>query len=319
MKIDLTPNLRPWYRIMRRASKSNVVVPGKTHGRTDRVHYLGSRGLIGIMRRPAKHYRTYRMHRYGLRPLAGRRSTSTLVFSTYIGGSQEDLIRDVTTDASGNIYITGGTASPDFPTTAGAFQTTHGGSMDVFVAKLTPNGQLLWSTRIGGPNYDRAYGLEVDNQGYVYVAGRAGPGFPTTANAFQPTYQGFYTGAAYGDQNAFVCKLMPDGASLVFCSYIGPWQLVRDIDMDGSGDIYVAGSDDTARQTSIPPATWFANAFQQMSRGASDLVVAKIATNGSRVGMGHLSGRLRQGWQRAYCSSKGRRRHGIRAPANSIE
>ena len=56
-----------------------------------------------------------------------------------------------------------------------------------------------------------AYGVEVDNQGYVYLSGRSGPGFPTTAGVLQPTYQGHYTGTAYGDQNAFIAKLKPDG------------------------------------------------------------------------------------------------------------
>ena len=195
MNIHLKPNLPLWHRGMRCGSQVSVVVKGKlvvalTLSIALAVTTLG----IQVTARKAPQLSPGAQilpAPAGLAPVS-----SSLVFSTYIGGSQEDLIRDVTTDASGNIYITGGTASPDFPTTPGAFQTTHGGWMDVFVAKLNPNGQLLWSTRIGGPDYDRAYGLEVDNQGYVYVAGRAGPGFPTTANAFQPTYQGYYTGSA---------------------------------------------------------------------------------------------------------------------------
>jgi hypothetical protein len=210
--------------------------------------------------------------------------SSSLVFSTYIGGSEVDLIRDVETDAAGNIYITGGTASPNFPTTPGAYQNAPGGWMDVFVAKLDPNGRLLWSTRIGGPNYDRAYGLEVDDQGYVYVAGRAGPGFPTTSNAFQSTFQGTPPGPGYGAQNAFVCKLMPDGSDLVFCSYIGPWAFVRDVDIDDAGAIYVAGIHDASRQTSsTAPASWFVNAFQKTPSSTIDAFVVKIATDGSAV------------------------------------
>src|SRR5262245_20963730 len=57
-----------------------------------------------------------------------------LVFSTYLGGSQEDSIRDITTDSQGNIYVTGGTASPNFPVTTGSYDTTFNGWHDVFVA-----------------------------------------------------------------------------------------------------------------------------------------------------------------------------------------
>ena len=87
-----------------------------------------------------------------------------LSFSTYIGGSADDQIRDVAVDDQGNVYITGGTKSSDFPTTSGA---TFQGVMDVFVTKFDPNGKLTWSTLIGGPEYDRAYAIEVNKQGYV--------------------------------------------------------------------------------------------------------------------------------------------------------
>jgi beta-propeller repeat-containing protein len=205
-----------------------------------------------------------------------------LVFSTYLGGSQEDTIRDITTDIQGNIYVTGGTASPNFPVTAGSYDTTFNGWHDVFVAKLDPNGHLLWCTFIGGRNYDRAYAIELDNLGYIYIAGRAGPGFPTTAGAFQTTYQGFYTGRGYGDQNAFVAKLKPDGSGLVWASYFGPFQLIRDLAIDHNGDISVAAMHEAA-ETATAPAEWFTNAFQKAPKGPNDAVIARIKSDGSRV------------------------------------
>jgi hypothetical protein len=208
-------------------------------------------------------------------------SPSSLIFSTYIGGSRVDSIRDVATDKEGNIYITGGTESPDFPTTSGAYDRTFNGWHDVFVAKFDGYGKLLWSTFLGGPNYDRGYAIEVDRLGYVYVAGRAGPGFPTTPGSVQPTYQGYYTGKAYGDQNAFVAKLTPDGKQLVFSSYIGVGQMCRDLAIDRNGDIYVPlESPNTGKK---PSGEWFAKAFRESFQGSQGHGIAKIKSDGSQV------------------------------------
>jgi hypothetical protein len=138
-----------------------------------------------------------------------------LAFSTYFGGSQWEHARDVCADARGNVYVCGGTASHDFPTTPGAYDRTFnsgdtsGQECDAFICKFGPDGRLIWSTYLGSPGYDRAYGIEVDAQGYVYVAGRAGRGFPVTPGAFQPAFQGYNGGGYGGFQNGFVAKLAP--------------------------------------------------------------------------------------------------------------
>ena len=136
-------------------------------------------------------------------------------FSTFLGGSSWEHARDVFVDAKGDVYVVGGTKSGDFPTTEGAFQRKHdksgkqvgsGGYCDAFACKFSADGKLIWSTLIGGPNYDRAYAVEVDESGCVYVSGRGGPGFPVTEGALQTTFQGTDNGI-YGMQNAFVVKL----------------------------------------------------------------------------------------------------------------
>ena len=210
-----------------------------------------------------------------------------LIFSTYFGGSDWEHARDVVVDESGNIYVVGGTASADFPTTSGAYSQSlqTGGSQqfgpcDIFIVKLAPDGTLLWSTLVGGPNYDRAYGVEVDGQGYIYVAGRAGPDFPVK-NAFQPDFDGVDNGS-YGMQNAFVLKLMPDGSDLVWSSYVGVSTLCRDIAIDQNGDVYVPGGRWNTSKT--PPAEWFENAYQkEPPGGVADCGVIKIKSDGSRV------------------------------------
>src|SRR5437016_6840034 len=113
-----------------------------------------------------------------------------LVYSTLLGGSNDDRGFGIAVDAAGNAYVTGGTGSSDFPTTAGAFQTTLGGSSDAFVTKLDPTGTaLVYSTYLGGSSGDFANGIAVDATGSAYVTGTTlSADFPTTPGAAQTTF-----------------------------------------------------------------------------------------------------------------------------------
>jgi hypothetical protein len=200
------------------------------------------------------------------------------------GSAANEMIRDVATDAAGNIYVTGGTNARDFPVTSGAYDVTFNNAatsaQDVFVAKFSSTGQLLWSTFIGGPGYDRAYAIEVDAQGFVYVAGRAGTGFPVTANALQRTFAGGYAGQ-YGTQDGFVCKLRPNGDALVFCTYFGNQDIgvIRDIALDASNNVFLI----TSAAVGSFPAAWFSGRHQPVRRGGRDALIAKLAASGSSV------------------------------------
>lgn len=213
-----------------------------------------------------------------------------LVFSTYIGGSQFEQIRDITSDKSGNIYITGGTTSPDFPTTPGVYDNTFaeggtslgsGGPMDIFIVKYSSNGKMVWSTFLGGPNYDRAYAIEVDDSGYVFVGGRAGDGFPTTPGVLQPTFAGDISpNGAYGKQDGFIAKLSQDGSRLIWATYFGSNDggIIRDIDIDSVGYVYLV---QPGAANPHPHITQ--NAFQKTNGGGNDVVVAKISPDASHV------------------------------------
>ncbi len=209
----------------------------------------------------------------------------TLSFSTYLGGSSEDTIRDVVVDAAGFIYVTGGTRSSDFPTTAGAYDRTlnTGSSLvhDVFVVKYSPAGSIVWSTLLGGPGYDRAYAIEVDQAGFVYVGGRAGAGFPTTSGVLQPNFAGDVDpNNKYGTQDGFVAKLSPDGSSLVWSTYFGDDDraFIRDIDIDSQGFVYLALAE---LSRTNPHVT--SGAYQTSHGGSTDGVIAKLSTDATQV------------------------------------
>jgi hypothetical protein len=206
------------------------------------------------------------------------------------------MVRDVEFDAAGNIYIAGGAFSANFPTTAGAYDRTFasGGSStgsvgpsDVFVMKFTRAGQLLWSTLIGGPNHDRAYGLEVAADGGIIVAGRAGEGFPTTAGVIQPAFAGDTVGGgAYGKQDGFIAKLSADGSTLLWSTYFGDSGpgFLRDVGVDPGNKIYVAGAF-FAGLAHITPT-----ALQAAPKGSHDLVYARVNATGTAVEYGTYIG-----------------------------
>lgn len=217
--------------------------------------------------------------------------TYQLTYSSYLGGSEFEQARDLALDKEGNIYVVGGTSSPDFPTSQGAYNMIYNnsgsstvggwGPMMVFVSKFSKRGDLIWSTYIGGPNYDRAYAVEVDDAGYVYVGGRAGDDFPTTAGAFQEDFiQKTPINRLYGHQNGFICKLQPDGSDLVWSTYYGSdsFGFFRDIDIDDQGNIYGILNAVRNLPRGISPT-----AFNTTLQGSFDMVPVKFSSDGTQV------------------------------------
>ena len=164
-------------------------------------------------------------------------STPSIVFSTYLGGSKCEGANGIAVDASGNVYVTGGTESTDF-LTANAFQGAKGETFtnDAFVTKLTGTGALTYSTYLGGNNSDVGMAIAADPAGNAYVTGvTLSTNFPT-ANPFQATFGGFA-----GD--VFVTKLNPQGSALVYSTYLGgsSSDTGRGIAADATGNAYVTG------------------------------------------------------------------------------
>lgn len=204
-------------------------------------------------------------------------------FVSYLGGNDFEHGRDVAFDCEGNLYVAGGTRSDDFPHTLGG----PAGNVDVFVAKYDAAGTLVWAQRFGSPNYDRAYALELDASGDLVVAGRAGDGFPTTVGALQESFGGDMDPAAlYGAEDGFVAKLTPDG-EIVWATYFGSAgrDFIRDVAIDGSGDVYVAASQVTRDHPHITAGSF------DGTRANMDCVAARLSGDGgSVVWAGYLGG-----------------------------
>ena len=140
---------------------------------------------------------------------------TALVYSTYLGGTDDDGGNGIAVDASGNAYVTGFTYSPNFPVAPGAFQPNFGGFVDVFVTKVNASGAVVYSTYLGGTGDDEGQGIAVDANGNAYVSGfTESPIFPVTPGAFQATLSGIY--------DVFVTKLSPPAVAFTVTGFPSP-------------------------------------------------------------------------------------------------
>jgi hypothetical protein len=161
------------------------------------------------------------------------------------------------------------------------------GDTDVFVSKFDQEGNLIWSSFLGGYNYDRAYAVEVGPNDDVFVAGRAGDGFPTTPGVLQTTFSGDNNAnSLYGQQDAFVTRLAADGGSLVWSTYVGEGGqgIIRDIDVDPSGIVYIAYTGATEDRPT--PNQWGPNG----TRNGWDGFYGKLSADGTTLLFGNYMG-----------------------------
>jgi hypothetical protein len=142
---------------------------------------------------------------------------SSLIYSTYIGGGNDEFGNDIKVDSNGNVFLTGETYSINFPTTSGAFSETYSGTnlSIAFILKLNSGGNgLTYSTFVGGKGSDHGYEIDIDSTGNAYIVGSTSSSdFPTTTGSYAPSY------SSKGD--AFVSKLNQQGSSLIYSTYLG--------------------------------------------------------------------------------------------------
>lgn len=161
-------------------------------------------------------------------------------------GDDQSEARAIALSEAGNIYVTGQTTNDGFPVSATAIQTTRLEVIDGFISVINPTGEhLLYSSFLGGSGdycgvcYSVGNGIAVDEEGMIYVTGQAAPSFPTTANAYQRDFGGYWM--------AFVAKIDPTrsgAAGLVYATYLGGSrnEFGNAIALDDDGAVVIAGS-----------------------------------------------------------------------------
>jgi hypothetical protein len=226
-------------------------------------------------------------------------STGALLFSTYFGGAGPDTGNGIAADSAGNAYVTGDTQSANFPLKQ-AVQPSFGGVQDVFVAKFSAQGTLVYSTYLGGSDVDHGAAIAVgaasgggyiteirpDDGALVEVAVNSSAAVYVTGATYSrdfPTRSAFQS-ALHGVGDAFVAKLDAAGANIVYSTYLGgsggtvfsPEQ-ANAIAVDVSGNVYLAG---VTSSTDFPTAV-FAPTLTLL--GASDAFVAELDPTGSTL------------------------------------
>jgi hypothetical protein len=195
-------------------------------------------------------------------------------WSTYLGGTLSqgdgtDFGYSIKIDGGGNMYVGGVTSSADFVTTVGAYDGSLGGYQDAFVVKISAAGAVVWSTYLGGSNYDNLTSLAVDASANVYVTGSTDSAdFPVTAGVVDSTYT---------NGEAFVTRINGAGNAIGWSTFLGgsSSEYARSIAVDGAGaNVWVAG------ETYSSDFPTFAG-FDSSASSLPDGFVTKLTTNGT--------------------------------------
>lgn len=195
---------------------------------------------------------------------------STLVYSTYLGGSGEESLFGVAVDGGGIAYLSGGTSSSNFPV-VNALQPAIAGPSDAVVAKIGSSGPLIYSTFLGGSGDEVGSDIALDASGNAYLAGwTTSSNFPIV-NPLQPALAGL--------RDAFFAKLNAAGSGLAYSSYLGGSgdDYGVGIGVDASSNAYLAGATNSPDFPTVSP-------LQPTLAGLEDIFVSKITAGGSGIG-----------------------------------
>jgi hypothetical protein len=202
---------------------------------------------------------------------------SDLDYATFLGGGGNDIAEDVAVYQN-SAFVTGCTFSPGFPTTPGAFITTHTGLYGAFVTKLSPDGSALeYSTFLSASALEYGRGIAADSTGNAYVTGEVNSGdLLTTPGAYDQVY--------HGQIDGFVAKLNPSGSDLLYATYLGGGgkDKGQSIVLDAAGNAYIVGDTESSDfPTTLDGVDTSYNSSTAPSRG--DAFMAKLTADGSAL------------------------------------
>jgi hypothetical protein len=198
---------------------------------------------------------------------------SALVYSTYLGGTDDEGAGGIAVDTAGNAHVTGFTRSTDFPTTLGAYQTVLNSDHGAYIAKFAPNGSYLaYSTYLAGSDGASADDIAIDFNGNAYVVGATqSDDFPVTPGAYDTIHE------VGSGNDGFATKLNPGGSALVYSTYLGGGSSAANgLALDDTGNVYVTGTASFSLETTP-------DAFQKTYGGGGDSFLMKLNSVGSTL------------------------------------
>jgi beta-propeller repeat-containing protein len=196
---------------------------------------------------------------------------SRFLYSTYLGGSRSDSAGGLVVDSRGQVYVAGGTSSPDFPILA-HYSAALNGTSDAFITELNADGSgIVFSTFFGGSGSDGASDIGRDLFGNLYIAGSTSSKDLPLLNAFQSENGGL--------SDTFVAKFNSAGNTLIYASYLGGSgsEILPHLALDIFGSLAVCGA---TNSTDFPAVNSVQSGY---GGGIWDLYVAKISPDGSRL------------------------------------
>ncbi|MBI4852719.1 MAG: SBBP repeat-containing protein [Acidobacteria bacterium] len=189
-----------------------------------------------------------------------------IIYSRFLGGSDEEEGSGIVVDSSNNAYVIGDTFSNNFPVQM-PVQTALSGGQDAFLAKLNPNGAILYSTYFGGSNNDAGIDIAVDKDGNAYLTGTTNSTNLLAKSALQRNLA--------GATDSFIAKIDATGANLVYSTYLGGKadDTVSAIGLDPLGNVYVTGTTFSTDFPTVKP-------LQDKNRGMNDIFVSVLDSTG---------------------------------------
>lgn len=221
------------------------------------------------------------------------------IYSTYLGGSGDDMPSGMAVDGQGAVYLTGSTSSTNFPVTGNAIRGTFSGGNrsnlsplepgDAFVLKLARDASsIVYATYLGGSSDDVGYAIQVDGQGNAYVAGSTmSTNFPLTQGAYQAQYRGA-GGMNFQAGDCFVSKVNPTGTQLVYSTLLGGTgdERCMALGVDVQGSAWVGGHTHSRDFPVTADAVQTTNRTGIAARGQvrfGDAFVANLSADGTRL------------------------------------